>query len=253
MYHLQDEEVDYDYPHIHELMEKKDMTLCIAAICEDGNAAVMIADKMLTDETVGNCKLDNFCQKIDTVNDCYVLNAGDSQNAQKILTNAKKDISDKDSHLKIVDSYRQLRMELANDSIFKIRGLTNYDEYMQKQQTLNSVIVDKIDSELKKFNIKTKLMNVFYHKPSKEYKICVLENDLLYKDFSSRGFCSIGIEFHIVEFLIYKSGFTKQYNLEETKNLLITLKTDFEPYFDGIGKTHDYVCLRSGEVIESTI
>ncbi len=240
--------------HIHDMEDCTNMTICIAAICEEGQAAVMIADRMLTHNTLSNYKEDDCRQKIHKfAENCYVLSSGDMPTANEILSLAHKDVCDIEDHFKIANAYIQQSNNLATESVLKIRGINSHAEYLERQKSLNDALVLKIDTELTKFNINTSIMTVFYSLSDKEYKMGLIENDKKYTNRTNPGFCSIGIEFRIAEYLMLKAGFTNKYTLDDTKRLLINLKQEFESHFDGIGKTHDLVCLRSGQVVESTI
>lgn len=111
----------------------------------------------------------------------------------------------------------------------------------------------KLDKEAREHSIGLSLITVFYNLQAKRYFLGLVENDKVYQNPTIRGFCSIGVQFHIVEFCILQKHFSITNDIETTKQLLIEVKNDVQPHFDGIGTTHDIVCLNKGKVVESTL
>jgi hypothetical protein len=230
------------------------MTICIGALCDDGESAVLIADRMVTDTGLGNLKRENHQSKITHFSKhCYVMNSGDLVHANGVINKALIDTSNIDDHYKIANAYKTFALDLATESILQTRGFHTYQSFVDKKNEMNDAIIKQLDKEIREYKLKTYIMTLFFDLSKLKYQIGLLEDDRIYKNQTNNGLCSIGIGFHIVEFLIIKSGFDIKWSLQQTKDLLIAIKSEIEPYFDGIGKTHDIVCLNKGKVIESTL
>ena len=68
------------------------MTVCIAAICDEGKYIVVAADRMFTSPL--NIEFETVEQKIERINDsCVALAAGATGSATEVLDNARENIS----------------------------------------------------------------------------------------------------------------------------------------------------------------
>lgn len=230
------------------------MTICIGALCDSGNSAVMVADRMVTIPHIDNLKLGNHTKKIHKFSDdCFTMNSKKLNNTMDIYKKAHKIKNKKENHFKIAEAYKSHRLDLAIESILETRGFRTYKEFIGNKNNMSDLIFYKLDKEIKEFKLNTIIMTVFYDKKLNQYNLGLLEDDGVYKNLNPQGCCAIGIKFEIVEFLLSKEGYNISNSLDETRSLLVKTKTEFQPFFDGIGEKHDVVCLSNGEVVESTI
>lgn len=228
------------------------MTICIGALCDNGESAVLIADKMVTFTNISNYKKDDALTKIYKYSDnCYVMSSGNVNFIPEIYSVAHQNTNSLEDHHKVAQAYKTVALESAVEKVLKPRGFNNYTVF--SQSGMSDILLAKLDKEVREHSIGLSLITVFYDLKAKRYFLGLVENDKVYQNPTIRGFCSIGVQFHIVEFCILQKHFSITMDIETTKQLLIEVKNDVQPHFDGIGKTHDIVCLNKGKVVESTL
>lgn len=252
MYHLQDEEVDYDYPHIHQESEDSKMTICIGAICEEGSAACLIADKMTTYQFLDNFQKENEdIVKIHRINNTlFVACSGNTCSTQEFLDEARL-LKQTTDYEVLTHAYNEVSRKQAMEKCVEARGMT-YQQYLDHQRSMNEALVLKIDDEITKHHIGINVLGISWDTNKNTYLIGIKENKYKFGNFTNSGFCATGGTLQIAEYVILKSTYNKKYTLDETKKLLLKAKKECE-HFAGIGKTHDIVCLKNGQVVESTI
>ena len=108
------------------------MTICIGALCDNGESAVLLADKMVTFTDIGNYKKDDALTKIYKFSEqCYVMNSGKIDYSTEIYNIAHQDNSILEDHLKVAQAYKTFALENAVEKILKPRGFNTYTAFLQ--------------------------------------------------------------------------------------------------------------------------
>lgn len=226
------------------------MTICIGALCDNGESAVLIADRMVTDKSCFEYQIEGIETKIHRIReDCYVLDANNAQTAQQIVEKART-LSDKTTGFDaVLEAFDVIRLEKINDLFLKTRGFS-FDDY--KKGNIPLSIVQIIDTQIKDYKLDSSILVVSWDSLKHKYNLILIENITTSHDYTNFGMCCIGNQFQIAEFLILDSQYRKSVALQNLKPTLLKIKTQLQ-VFPGIGKTHDIVCLNKGQVVESTL
>jgi|SRR5271157_1196978 len=131
------------------------MTICIAAICEDGNYIVVSADRMFTSPL--NVEFETDEKKIEVLSkSCVALAAGGSAQATEVLEPIRQKFSGKNDALvpeitvEVLNSYKYVRAMkveenylamLGNDFLEQRKKGTTLPMYLQSQQGMYQQIV----------------------------------------------------------------------------------------------------------------
>lgn len=100
--------------------ENRKMTICIAAMCEDGKSLVVGADKEITAAGL-SLKFSHDEKKIDTLTDkCVVLSAGDALVASDIIQKTKEKIKTEMSVQKISETLKENFIAIHLDRVEKV-------------------------------------------------------------------------------------------------------------------------------------
>jgi len=139
-----------DYP-LSPQVYNQSMTVCIAAIADEGKSLIIAADQMATmphlvAENEGNHKI------FELSNNIYLLAAGSGFNAHKVYNNAKgssvRASTVGDWVLKIQTAYKQIKLYTAENMFLAPRGLQDFQDYLNRHGSLNNQVVALIDSQL---------------------------------------------------------------------------------------------------------
>ncbi len=142
------------------------MTVCIAALYDNGKGCVLVSDQMITAHFPIGYEFENAeVEKIVKVNEAsvYALISGDVLFANEVLATAKKDIAAQGMTTTSIiaetirKAYQNIRRQRVIRNELEPRGL-DLTTYYQNQQRLLPQITQIIDSNFKQYNPGTELI-----------------------------------------------------------------------------------------------
>lgn len=218
------------------------MTVCIAALYNNGKGCVMVSDQMVTAHFGLGYEFENDevtkIAQIDSAIPCYALIAGNVVFANEVFNKAESGIRDKGIASidgianSIRDAYQNVRRIHVVRNEIEPRGLT-LDTYYQHQQKITPSIVKVIDDALYNWNPK-----VSYIIAGKEEGSCHIYNVINPGDYSCVdcvGFTAIGTGAPHAIFSLIESGYKKSMGKEEVKEIVLNAKKRSE-VAPGVGK-----------------
>jgi len=171
------------------------MTQIIGVICDDGEKAIAVSDRMITTADL-SLAFEHESRKISHIStNCVVLTAGSALVHDPILKAVRLKFKDKPKPLiydvtnEIKKEYQDLRLKLIEDEIFRARGFTIQDFY-KNQKELHDAIVMELNEEMKKYDLG--LQMIVLGVDSEGAHLYHVGNPGTATPFSSLGFCCIG-------------------------------------------------------------
>lgn len=225
------------------------MTICIGALCDNGESAILITDRMTTNGSCFNYQIEDESIKIHYIqNGCYVMDSNNAQTAQEIIGLAQT----LEANLGIdavMQAFDSVRLTKAEELFLKTRGFT-FKDY--REGNIAPLILQVIDREIENYKLDVSFLVLQWDESIQKYRLYLLEEKTSIREYSQLGVCCIGNSFQIAEFLILDSQYQKKLSIDCLKPILLSIKTKLH-VFPGIGTTHDIVCLSKGKIVESTI
>lgn len=223
------------------------MTVCIAALAENKKRAIVLADQMITARipVAVEYETEDVTKMYELAHDIYALSAGDALHANKIITNAQKQIrqrgfSSSSENISIEDVVEIVRVEYQNHRrnvvtrlFVETRGLT-LRSYYDAHSHLNPRIINDIDDKLNHYDINVEFIIVGLSTDSECHIYTVThpgistQNDVL-------GYISVGSGGPHAMYAFIYSGYSKQKSLEEVKNIVLQAKK-FAEKAPGVGE-----------------
>ena len=192
------------------------MTVCIAALYENGKGCVLASDQMTTAHFPIGYEFENEeVKKIIKVKEkivAYLLSAGDVLFANEVLDGVRKEVDAKGVTATpiIAELFRQHYQNVRRQHIIRNelepRGLT-LDTYYQAQQRLVQQIVIMIDNALKTGNPRTELTVAGYGESGCSVFSILNPGDLFCHD--AIGFAAVGSGAPHAMYSLIESGYKK--------------------------------------------
>src|SRR4030042_6012620 len=218
------------------------MTICIAALYENGKGCVLASDQMTTAHFPIGYEFENEeVKKIIRVSDttsAYVLTAGDVIVAHEVLAGVRRDVVAKSITATpvIAELFRQHYQNVRKQHIVRNelepRGLT-LDSYYQSQQRLFPPIVQFIDNALRTGNPRTELIVVGLCESAFSIFSIVNPGDLFCQD--AIGFTAIGSGAPHAVYSLIESGYKKSMD-EHTVHELVEKAKRRSEVAPGVGR-----------------
>ncbi len=217
------------------------MTVCITAVCDNGNAVVAASDRMIThlglsiEFTHNTPKIYPLCEK------CVMLSAGNALAHTKIVDVIKDKLAGKKDETieqianMISDVYQDLRREEVEGILLKTRGITIesfYDNYIKH---FPIELVQMIDGTISNYNLGLDLIICGIDR--KGAHVFGVVNPGIANCYDSLGFYAIGSGLPHASTLLaftYEPGMS----LEDMKKYLYKVKKNAE-VAPGVGKETD--------------
>ncbi len=203
------------------------MTICIAALYENGKGCVLASDQMTTAHFPIGYEFENEeVKKIIKVREttvAYLLLAGDVLFANEILEAVRKDVDAKGitSTPIIAESFRQHYQNVRKQHIFRTelepRGLT-LDTFYQGHQRLLLQVVMLIDNALKIGNPKTELIIAGFGESCCSIFSIINPGDLFCHD--AIGFVAVGSGAPHAVYSLIESGYKKSMDAQTVYTLV---------------------------------
>jgi hypothetical protein len=147
------------------------MTVCIAAVCEEGGKIVVAADRMLTFPYPMNIEFETEEQKIEQLaSSCVALVSGSTAYATEILGRTRKGLNGSPSPEieKVIESvlceYTSVRMEKIDETIIAATLGGDYARFIERGGTLpnylqlQAQIYQQLSMLAQQFNLSTDIM-----------------------------------------------------------------------------------------------
>lgn len=140
------------------------MTVCIAALAEEGKKVVLASDRMITASFPIPYEFEtDDVPKVYRVGNTIVMSAGNALNAYAIIERAKAEIASR--QIRNVEqtaetvrrSFQDYRRSRAVEQLLEPRGLS-LESYYDRQQKLVLGVVQDVESKLTSFNLKIELI-----------------------------------------------------------------------------------------------
>ncbi|MDP2919823.1 MAG: hypothetical protein Q8O43_06375 [Dehalococcoidia bacterium] len=203
------------------------MTICIAALYENGKGCVLASDQMTTAHFPIGYEFENEeVKKIIKVREtsvAYLLSAGDVLFANEILEAVRKEVDEKGITAApiIAESFRQCYQTVRKQHIIRNelepRGLT-LDTYYQAHQRLVQAVVMMIDNALKGGNPRTELIIAGFGESCCSVFSIVNPGDLFCHD--AIGFAAVGSGGPHAVYSLIESGYKKSMDAKTVYELV---------------------------------
>lgn len=203
------------------------MTVCVAALAENGKKIVLGADNMLTigiGTSIKYQKEDKDHKKIIKLNNnTYALFAGALHVMAPLLVYAKENIKDNNSPNKAAEKLReglkQFALTKIEEEILEKVGF-NWDIFKNKQQTLNSDIVKDLYNKINNFNLDVEIIIAGFDTQSQHSYLGVLSGNGFLVDHTLDGFLTSGSGGDLAKFSLIFSNFAQSLSVEKVKELV---------------------------------
>lgn len=216
------------------------MTVCIAALYENGKGAVLASDHMITASIPIGYEFENDeTSKIYALNDdAYVLSAGNVLFGDQIVQSSRITIAEESlGHVRdmadiVKTKYQTFRLAHIEDNYLTPRGLT-LESYYGRQATLNPVIVQMIDEAMVKVDMGVELILV--GPTGTGYGIYLITNPGTSHCLDAIGFCAIGSGAPHVTYSLLGATYKKSLGKSDVRDLVIRAK-EISEVAPGVGK-----------------
>jgi len=213
------------------------MTVCIAALADNGDSCVLVSDKMTTAHFPLGYEFESDVEKIVNITDSiYALISGDVLLAHEIIQTTKSKITGIGNVSHIVEIIRHTYQEVRRARIIRTelepRGL-DLNAFYQNQQRLDRAIVQTIDQALRNLNLGVEFL--ISGKDGSGCHIYTVQNPGVSINNDPIGFSTIGSGGPHAVYYIIESKYTKGASNQDVEELLNKAKTRAE-VAPGVGK-----------------
>lgn len=133
------------------------MTICIAAICEQGSSLILATDSMLTNDTL-SIQFEHPTRKMANLSDsCIALTAGDALAYTEVFNLVQQEITTLkapsvfDVVDKIKECYQRIRKKEIKERILNPRGFDDFADFYQAQKFLIPDLALAIQNEIDRY------------------------------------------------------------------------------------------------------
>ncbi|HUW24780.1 MAG TPA: hypothetical protein VMW04_04105 [Patescibacteria group bacterium] len=217
------------------------MTICIAAMAENGKKIVVAVDRMIT----ANFPI-SYEFETDDVPKIYrlggnavAMSAGNALNAHEVIEKANNQIKNQqiskiEQILEVLRrSYQDYRRRLVIERTLEPRGLT-LDNYYTMQQKLVPAVVQEIESQLTNFSLQVELI-VSGCRDEEECHLYTITHPGINLLHDAIGYVSIGSGAPHAMYYLIASDYKKSLPVEEVKKIVLAAKKKSE-VAPGVGK-----------------
>lgn len=224
------------------------MTVCIGAICESGETAVVASDRMVT-SNYPNIEFEHTKKKIYKISDrCVSLTAGNAIKpielipcVQEMISKTKSPGMDKIIE-KMKDAYQYLRYKDAEELLLKPRALNKDDFYKYGANIFPAQLFYQIDEAFTRYDYGIDVLVVGMDNTGA--RIFSIRNPGISNCYDTLGFASIGSGYlHATQTLI-SHNYNPSYDISEALNIVYTAKRAAEKA-PGVGHKTDMAIIGS--------
>lgn len=224
------------------------MTVCVGAICQDNNVAVVASDRMVT-TSMPPIEFEHTKQKIFQISpNCISLTAGNALRPVELIPKLKtiltkippiSQVAEKTKEL-----YQILRSNQAEDIFLRPRTISKEIFYSRGASFLPPDLFRAIDRDFTSFNYGLDILIAGVDNKAHLYGV---SNPGIVNCYDTIGFHAIGIGFlHAIQIFI-ASSFKTSYNIDEAISIVYAAKRAAEAA-PGVGQETD-ICLVTREQI----
>lgn len=217
------------------------MTICIAAICDEGKNAIGTSDRMIT-ITMPPIEYEHAVPKIGTITkSCVALTSGSALAHTDLCREATAGISGISAPTtktivdKIVECYIEQRKRKIEQEILKSRGFT-FDTFYPNLRNLPPEIGITIDARIETFDFNLELLVTGVDKSGGH--IYQVDNPGTANCFDSLGYGSIGSGWHHAVYSLIANNYTSLFPMKEAVYLVYEAKKRAESA-PGVGRDTD--------------
>lgn len=231
------------------------MTICIAALAEDGRKIVAAVDRMITANfpIPTEFETDDVPKIYSVGNSALAMSAGNALSAYEIMERAKaqiqsQQISKIEQIVEVIrKTYQDYRQQLIVEKYLEPRGL-NLTSYYGMQQKLVLGIVQDIENQLMHFNIGVDLI-VAGCRDGEECHIFSVTHPGVSTTHDAIGHVSIGSGAPHVMYYFIGSNYRKGMSVEEVKKIVLDAKKRSQ-VAPGVGKQTELIIVPEKETHE---
>jgi 20S proteasome alpha/beta subunit len=224
------------------------MTICIAALAENGKKAVLATDRMITANfpIPTEFETDDVPKIYPLGNSALAMSAGNALSAYEIIERAKahiyaQQITKTEQIVETVRrSFQDYRRGRVIEKTLEPRGLT-LPSYYASQQKLVLGVVQDIESQLTNFNLQVELI-VAGCRDKEECHIYTITHPGVALSHDALGHVSIGSGAPHVMYYFIGSSYHKSLPVEEVKDLVLKAKKRSE-VAPGVGKQTEVIII----------
>jgi 20S proteasome alpha/beta subunit len=219
------------------------MTVCIAALADNGKGIILATDKMLTSTNASvayQYEQDDVKKIYHIGNQKIVLLAGTIQHAFAILENAKKKIGGEVSKKTLKEviaiiktEYDEYRNSWLEEGILKPRGIKDLHEYYAKHKDYQQSFTQQIDQLIG--NAKFDVEFIVAGFENGEWGIFNITNSLQPQLKTTEGYATCGTGAPHATYVIIDSGYSKSMDRKAVEKIVkhAKIKSEKSP---GVGK-----------------
>ena len=235
---------------IQKIGDNTSMTVCIAALAENGRKAVLVADKLVSTTGILPYQTDMAADKIIKITDeVAVLFAGGITDATVIIENVKSMITGSPTAKEIADmindEHLKYLMEILARSNIQGRGIESLERYYTDANLrLTDAIRNQIDNNLLTHTLSSNTNFIVCGKaPDGLYKVYFLNNNpRIIPALYTNSYSTIGSGWSYANFSLIQSQYDKSKTLDEVKEIVLRAKKESEKDRD-VGGQQDLIVL----------
>lgn len=227
------------------------MTICVGAVCDNGDKVVVVSDRMVTAEHLSIEFEGQESKIIKLTNSCVAMTAGSALIHDEIFGAAKSEVNSGSITLipQIIDKLKKAfvneRKKRFEESILKPRNMTLDEFYGGAQRRLDPTISMRLDRELEnaKLNLEIIIAGV---DQSGGHVYCLLDPGVA-QCFNALGFCGIGSGYpHSMYSLIF-GNFNPRTTVNKAAYLVYEAKRKSESA-PGVGENMDMAIIDKNKI-----
>ncbi len=226
------------------------MTVCIAAIAENGKKVVLATDKMITANAFGGYEVDESGTKkiIKLSDNTRFLLSGSTPFAIEIAESAKKKIHGTKSVRQIAElvkeEYHLFRKKWIEEGILIPRGIKSLEDYYSQHQKLQPTLTQQIDQLIAQANNNFQVQIMVVGFDADGCSMFVVNNNLPIIQDSMLGYSVVGSGENIAGYVLLDSGYNKSLDVKKVEELVKIAKNKSEKA-QGVGRETDIEVLDS--------
>lgn len=226
------------------------MTICIAAICDEGKKVVAASDRMIT-ITMPPIEYEHAIPKIQKISkSCIALTSGSALAHTDLCREAMASISSMSAPTiktitdKIVECYIEQRKKKIEEEMLKSRGFI-FETFYPNLRNLPPEIGITIDSRIESFDFNLVILVAGVDESGGH--IYQIDNPGTASCFDSIGYCAIGSGWHHAVYSLIANDYTGSFPLKESVYLVYEAKKRAESA-PGVGRDTDMCIITENDI-----
>jgi 20S proteasome alpha/beta subunit len=233
------------------------MTVCVAAIADNGKKLVLAADNMLTigiGTSIQYQRENKDHKKIVRLNDnVCALVAGALHVMNPVIETAKNEIKQNTSPLKVAnilrESLQKFYLQKIEEEILKTVGI-NWDFFKNNQNKMDPEIVKDLYNKIKNFVLDINIIVAGYDSQSNNCYLGVVGSNGYLIDNTLSGFVTNGSGGDLAKFSLILSDYTQSLSVDRVSEIVKKSVSDAKRS-PGVGELGDFIILPKEETPKS--